>query len=408
MPRLVGIDWASQTHAVCVVDEQGAVVDRFEVSHDAKGLAELLRRLSRLGAPAELPIAIERPSGLLVDTLIEAGHPVVPIHPNVVAAARSRYRAAASKSDRGDAYLLADLLRTDGHRFRALKPLCDEAQALRALVRTRDDFVAERVALANQLRSLLEGFWPGAAAIFADVDSPIALAFLGRYPHPDAAAHLGEKRLAAFLDRHRYSGRRPVSELLARLRSAAEGRASEHTAEAKAEAVRALVAVLEPLVTQIARLTSAVEHVVVTLATGRVLMSFPRAGKVCAAQIAAELGDDPARFVSDDHLAAEAGIAPVTKASGKHRAVTFRWACNHRLRRAITCFADNSRHESPWAASVYQRARARGCDHPHATRILARAWLRVLYRCWTDGRPYDPVLHRAAQELETEARSRMG
>jgi transposase len=408
MPRFVGIDWASQAHAVCVVDEQGAVVDRFEVSHDAKGLAELLRRLARLGSPGDLPIAIERPSGLLVDTLIEAGYPVVPIHPNVVAAARPRYRAAASKSDRGDAYLLADLLRTDGHRFRVLQPLCDEAQALRALVRTRDDLVAERVALANQLRALLEGFWPGAAAIFADVDSPIALAFLARYPHPEAAAHLGEKRLAAFLARHRYSGRRPVSELLARLRNAAEGRVSEHTAEAKAEAVRALVAVLEPLVTQIARLTSAVEHAVATLATGRVLMSFPRAGKVCAAQITAELGDDPARFVSDDHLAAEAGIAPVTKSSGKHHAVAFRWACNHRLRRAITCFADNSRHESPWAASVYQRARARGCDHQHATRILARAWVRVLYRCWTDGRPYDPALHHAANELETAVRRKTG
>jgi transposase len=403
MRRFVGIDWASQTHAVCVIDEQGAVVDRFEVSHDAKGLAELRRRLARHGTPSELSIAIERPSGLLVDALVEAGHSVVPIHPNVVAASRSRYRANASKSDRSDAYLLADLLRTDGHRFRTLQPLCDEIQALRALVRTRGDLVAERVVFANQLRALLESFWPGAAAIFADVDSPIALAFLGRYPHPEAAAHLGEKRLAAFLARHRYSGRRPVAELLARLRGAATGLAGDHAADAKAEAVRALVAVLEPLVAQIARLTSAVEHAIAELPTGRIVMSFPRAGKVCAAQITAELGDDPTRFVSEDHLAAEAGVAPITKASGKQHAVGFRWACNRRLRNAITCFADNSRHASPWAASVYERARARGCHHQHATRILARAWIRVLYRCWTDGRPYDPALHRAANKLELAA-----
>jgi transposase len=391
--RYVGIDWASEIHAVCAVDEQGAVVDRCEVAHDAKGLAQMLRRLARLGSPAELPIAIERPSGLLVDTLVAAGHPVVPIHPNVVAAARSRYRAAPSKSDRGDAYLLADLLRTDGHRFRVLRPLSDEIQALRALVRTRDDLVAERVALANQLRALLERFWPGAAAIFADIDSPIALAFLERYPHPEAAAHLGEKRLAAFLARHRYSGRRPTVELLAR----------EREADAKGETVRAFVAVLQPLVAQIARLTSAVEHAVAAASAGRVVMSFPRAGKVCAAQILAELGNDPARFVSEDHLAAEAGVAPVTKASGKHHAVSFRWACNHRLRRALTTFADNSRHESAWAASVYQRARARGCDHPHAVRILARAWIRVIYRCWTEGTPYDPNQHGGAQRLALAA-----
>ena len=99
-------------------------------------------------------------------------------------------------------------------------------------------------------------------------------------------------------------------------------------------------------------------------------MSFPRAGRICAAQILAELGSVRERFDSDEHLAAEAGVAPVTYASGKSKAVTFRWACNHRLRAALTCLADNSRHANAWAASVYAKARARGCDHPHAIRIL--------------------------------------
>jgi transposase len=128
-------------------------------------------------------------------------------------------------------------------------------------------------------------------------------------------------------------------------------------------------------------------------------MSFPRAGRVNAAQILAELGDDRARFVHPDQLAAEAGVAPVTYESGKHRGVAYRWACNKRLRLAVTCFADNSRHASPWAAHVYRRARERGCDHPHAVRILARAWLRVLWRCWQDRKPYEPAAHRRAQPL---------
>src|SRR6266851_3233840 len=117
-----------------------------------------------------MPIAIERPNGLLVDTLIEAGHPVVPIHPNALRACRPRYRAAMGKSDPGDAYILADVLRTDGHRLRALRPASDEMRALQALVRTRGDLVAERVALANQLRALLDSFWPGAGALFFDID----------------------------------------------------------------------------------------------------------------------------------------------------------------------------------------------------------------------------------------------
>jgi transposase len=394
MKFFVGLDWAKAEHAVCVIDERAKVRARITAPHSEAGLAELVRQLRRFG---KAPIAIERPTGLLVDVLVEAGHPVVPIHPNVVKACRSRYSAAAGKSDPGDALLLADLLRTDGHRFEALKPLSDETRALRALVRTRDVLVAERVGLANQLRSLLESFWAGAAEIFADVDSEIAIDFLDRYPSPQSAERLGEKRLARFLARHGYSGRRSATDLLDRLRAAPAGRAGELEAEAKGELVRSLVALLRVLVGEIQRVTSAVKHALAAHADGEVFKSFPRIGEINAAQILAEVGDERRRFKTEEQLAAEAGVAPVTFASGKHRSVAFRWACNKRLRVAITCWADNSRHASPWAAAVYARALARGCDHPHAVRILARAWIRVLWRCWLDRKPYEPETHGGAK-----------
>lgn len=391
-----GLDWASRTHALCVVDAQGAVVERFEIDHDAAGLVELERRLRRFGSP---PIAIERPSGLLVDTLVEAGFKVVPIHPNAVKASRPRYRSHGGKSDASDAYVLADLLRTDGHRFRALVPQGDEILALRALVRGRDDLVATRVQLANQLRTLLESFWPGAASVFADIDSPIAMAFVERYPTPESAKALGPKRMAAFCAQYAYSGRRSAEDLLARLHQAATAVCAELQMEAKGELARCLARALRSIVEQIRLLSSRIEHHVASLEDGKIIMSFPRAGRICAAQILAELGSVRERFVSDEHLAAEAGVAPVTYESGKSKAVTFRWACNHRLRTAITCLADNSRHGNAWAANVYDKAKARGCDHPHAIRILARAWLRVIWRAWTDRKTYDPAQHRAAQLL---------
>jgi transposase len=395
MSYFVGIDWASQEHTVCVIDGQARVIWRAVIPHTAAGMTALRARLTTLAAPATLPVAVERPSGLLVDTLVDAGFPVVPIHPNVLKASRPRYSAASGKSDPGDAFILADLLRTDGHRFRPLLPLADETRALRALVRTRDDLVAQRVALANQLRALLDRFWPGAGAIFADIDSPIGLAFLQRYPTPQSAQLLGEKRLQAFLVRHAYCGRRSAQDLLARLTRAPTGLVQEAEMEVSGELVRALVAVLEPLVAQIQRLTAAIEHAIAMHGDGPVFTSFPRAGRLNAAQIFAEIGDDRRRFTSAEHLAAEAGVAPVTYASGKHRGVAFRWACNKRLRRALTTFADNSRRGSSWAAAVYARARARGCDHPHAIRILARAWIRVLWRCWQNHTPYNPTNHGA-------------
>jgi transposase len=299
----------------------------------------------------------------------------------------------------GDAYIVADVLRTDGHRFSTLKPLSDEIKGLRALVRTRADLVQQRCAVANQLRALLESFWPGAASIFADIDSPIALAFLERYPTPKSATRLGAKRLAAFLSTHSYRGRRSADQLLARLRSAPVPLAGPVEASQKGELVLALTAVLRPVLEQVQRITALLEQTVEALDDGQLLMSFPRAGRVNAAQILAELGEDRARFQTEQHLAAEAGVAPVTHASGKSRGVTWRWACNKRLRAAVTVFADNSRHQSSWAADVYRRARARGADHPHAIRILARAWIRVLWRAWQNREPYDASKHRAAATL---------
>ena len=392
--RFAGLDWASRTHAACVINEHGGVLLQLEIDHDAAGLAELCRRLRSAGVMA---VAIERPSGLIVDVLLEAGFSVVPIHPNVVKATRPRYRSHGGKSDASDAYLLADLLRTDGHRFKPLAPQSDDIRALRALVRGRDDLVATRVQLANQLRSLLQSFWPGAAEVFADVDSPIGLAFILRYPTPESASRLGPKRMAAFCAQHAYSGRRSAQELLDRLHQAPAVAVSELEMEAKGELALSLARILDRLVDQIRLLTGRIEHHVSSIDDGRILMSFPRAGRICAAQILAELGSVRERFDSDEHLAAEAGVAPVTYASGKSKAVTFRWACNHRLRAALTCMADNSRHANAWAASVYAKARARGCDHPHAVRILSRAWLRVIWRAWTDRKPYDPALHGGAQ-----------
>jgi len=395
----VGLDWAAHTHAVCVIDAAGAVLDRFEVSHDHDGLAELMRRLARRGVC--LRIAIERPSGLIVDALVDAGHKVFPIHPNAVKASRPRYRSHGAKSDASDAYLLADLLRTDGHRWRALAPQSDAIQALRTLVRSRDALVAARVAAANQLTSTLQAFWPGAACIFADVASPIGLAFLRRYPSPSSAKRLTAAQLQRFCKAQHYSGHRSGADLLGRLHAAASGHVGPQTEQAMSEVVGAQVAVLVPVVKQIADLTHRIEQFMHALPDGLLLMSFPRAGQVCAAQILAELGDVRERFPNADLLAAEAGAVPVTYQSGKTRSVAFRWACNHRLRRAITCLADNSRHANDWARGIYQAARIRGCDHPHAIRILARAWLRVIWRAWTDRKPYDPELHLSALKIKS-------
>jgi transposase len=398
--RQAGVDWAKDEHAVCVLEGDGRRLSERRFAHDERGLASLCTMLVELGVRR---VAIERPDGLLVERLLAAGLSVLAIHPNQLKAARPRFRASGGKSDAFDAFCLAELARTDHHRFRVLAPDSEETKALRVLTRAREDLVETRVALANQLRAELEAFWPGAAAIFADVDSPISLAFLERYPSPQDARSLGEKRLCGFLARHGYCGRKGAAELLERLRQAPRGRTGEAETEARRTVVLSLVSALRPIVEQIKLLSSQIAHSVRAHPDGELFLSLFRDPKatVTAARLLAEIGDCRERYPSAEAMAADAGMCPVAVESGKRKVAAFRRACDKRLRDAIATLADATRHRHPWARDVYRRARARGCDHPHAIRVLGRAWVRVIWRMWQDRLPYDPAKHGNLQRLNT-------
>ena len=398
--RTAGIDLASEEHRLVVVDADGRRTDDRRVAHSEEGVAALVRRLQTLEVDR---VAIERPNGLVVDRLLEAGIAVVAVHPNQLAASRDRYRSGGGKSDGFDAYVLAELARTDMHRLRVLKPDSDETRALRALTRAREDLVEQRTAIANQLRAQLDAFWPGAARVFGDIDSPIALAFLERYPSPNDAQTLGAKRLAGFLARNGYSGRRPATELLQRLRHAPSSATGDLETEARRQITLALVTTLKPIVEQIKLLTSQIRGALEHHPDGDTIRSLFHDPKtvITAAELLAEIGDCRERHPQSTSLEAIAGQSPIAVESGKKKVATFRWACNKTLRSAVSVLADSSRHHNPWANDIYQRARARGHDHPHAIRILGRAWLRIIWRIWQDHTTYDPTRHGSLNRLLT-------
>src|SRR5512140_2775953 len=242
MRSYAGVDWASEKHDVLIEDETGEELFAGSFAHDEAGLRSLCRTLVR--AEVEL-VAIERPDGLLVERLLDAGLRLLALHPNQVAAARPRFRVSGGKSDRFDAFVICELARTDHHRFRVLEPDSDQTKALRAMTRAREDLVQTRTALTNQLRAELERFWPGPIGLFKDLDSPISLAFLKRYPSPKDAKSLAEKRMQTFLAGQHYSGGKRAAELVAKLRRAPEGRAGERECEARRAVVLSLIAALE-------------------------------------------------------------------------------------------------------------------------------------------------------------------
>ena len=389
--RFAGVDWASEEHAVCVVDERGRILEGRRYRHNEPGIRALCARLLRLGVAL---VALERPDGLLIERLLDAGLAVVAVHPNQVKAMRPRFSVAGGKSDGFDSFVLAELARTDSHRFRVLEPDSDQTKALRAMTRARDGLVRTRVGLANQLRDQLATFWPGASKVFCSVDSHDRAGVpASRYPTPLDARGLGEQRLQAFLKRHGYTGRKPARELLARLRDGAEGRAGE------------LETAGPPTGRAGARLRAGADRRADQRADDRDpprARGAPRRRRRSARCSSPQTrGCAPQRCSPRSATAASATPAtarsPPTPAKPRRRRI--RESPNTRssagpattdYATAFCTLADSSRRHNPWAADIYNRARARGASHTHATRILGRAWSQIIWRLWHDHDTYDP------------------
>jgi transposase len=386
----VGIDWGGSHHQLCAVNATGQRQRQVRVSHDVAGLDQLDAELARLGPG--LPICVERAEGLLVERLQAGGHRVFPVNPRIAARARERYRVASSKDDVFDAFTLADTLRHEHPHWRPL-PIASPALAeLRALSRDRDRLLESQQRVEAQLHAILDAYHPAPAQLFSSIDRDITLAFIADYPTPQAAARIGEQRMAAFCRRQSYRGRVDPAVLAQRLKdhllSGAEG-----TVAGKAHSALVFAELLGLLNRQLADYDDALERALAKHPDTRIFRSFPGVGPITAATLLAEIGEDRDHYPAAGVLLAEAGLAPVTRSSGRSHRVGFRYAANTRLREACMWWAYNSLKSSPWARAAYDDARARKQPHHRALRGLGARWMRVLWRAWTDGIPYDQARH---------------
>jgi transposase len=393
-----GVDWAKDNHAVCVLDADGEPVERVTVAHTRAGLARLTDLLARYEVAG---VGIERPDGPVVDALLAAGLAVFVIPPGQVKSLRGRYGSVGNKDDRFDAYVLADTVRTDRRRLTPLRPDTAATIALRALGRARQDLIGHRIAVANQLRAHLQHALPGVVGLFHAIDAPVSRAFVAEFTTQDAVDALTTvAQLADWLHAHN-SHRSNPHLLLQRLNAAPRGATGAH-GQALAGVTHAYLAALTAIAEQITALEQQIADALQAHPDRRIFTSLPRAGTVRAARLLAEIGDARGRFPTAASLAGLAGVTPSTRQSGQVRVVAFRWAVDKQLRAAVCDFAADSRLANPWAAQLYAEARARGHRHPHAVRILARAWLNVIWKCWTTNTPYDPDRHGALQTLKQD------
>jgi len=400
---LVGIDWANIEHVYCLMDDAGATLATGTIDHTAEGLERFMALLrARAQHPQDVLVALETSQGPLVGALLDQQFTVYAINPKAVDRHRERFRVAGAKSDLRDAWVLANLLRTDRTLYRPLLPDSEIAQELRALTRDRAELVRTRTMLSNQLTSCLKAYFPEFLALFADPDRPVALALLQAFPTREVLQAVSPERLETFLRRHRCPHSRARA---AEIHTRMQGRGfhiAPPLVRAKVRLAGTLAAQLQTLAQHLDAYDREIQRVLRLHPDGELYHSLPGAGDVLAARMVGELGDNRDRYRDPNVAQCEAGTAPVTRKSGTVRTVHVRRACIHPLRDTLWQFAFASLLHCPWAQAYYNHARKRGKKHAEAVRMLGNVWLRIIIAIRRDRRPYDEaVLQKARSRYGT-------
>jgi transposase len=389
----VGIDWAEAHHDVSLLDAEGRVLATRRVPEGLDGVGALHSLLGEyVDQPDEVVVGIETDRGLLVTALVAAGYRVYAINPLAAARYRERHTTSRAKSDRGDAKMLADLVRTDRHNHRPVAPDSELLAAIKILARAHQSLIWTRQRQLNALRSALREFYPGALAAFDELGHPDALAVLGVAPDPEHGQRLSAAQLVAALrrgGRQRNLDRR-AAEIRAALR-APQLAAPPLVAEAQAANVVALVAVIATLGAQIAALEARLAERFEQHPDAAILRSQPGLGSILGARVLAEIGDAPNRYLDAKARRNYVGTAPITRASGTSRAVVARLARNKRLFDACYQWALCALTASPGARAYFDAHNPGPHTAKVARRKLANRLVGILHGCLAHQTRYDEL-----------------
>jgi transposase len=400
----LGIDWAEDHHDLCLLDEAGNRLAGARVPDGVEGLRRLHELVAAHADNAEsVVVGIETDRGLLVQGLVTTGYTVYAINPYAASRYRDRHTTSGAKSDRGDAKVLADLVRTDRHNHRRIAGDSDLAEAVKVLARAQQNILWARQRHINQLRSALREFYPAMLEAFGtDLASRDALVVLGLAPTPQAGARLTRAQIRAALAR---AGRqRNLDTTSTAIHTALHSPQLLSPARLTAAyglAVQASVALLRQFNAEIDHLEAELVASFEGHPDAEILCSLPGLGSVLGARVLAEFGDDPTRYKDARSRRCYAGTAPITRASGTRNVVLARTARNRRMAQACYLWAFSALRPSPGARGFYDRQRANGKSHHQALRALANRLVGVLHGCLSSGQFYDeqvawPTPHEVA------------
>lgn len=384
-----GIDWSDKGFVVVIIETGGKIVRRFTIENNMSGFDSLIEKTRAISPEVgDILLAIETPNLPLVDYLMENGYTVYAINPKSVNRYRDRYRTSGAKDDFFDAFVLANIIRTDREQHPPVASGSDLARELKILTQDREKFVKTKTRMTNQLRSCVKAYYPEVCKLFNDLSSPSALTFLKSFPTWEDLQNKSEKQMVKFLKRRKVTH----PGLLRKIMEHAQTSPIPIDPVVKRSKMRQMLTLVEqliPLCQKIKEYDLEVEKLLDKHEDKNIFLSLPGAAENLSSRMLSQFGDDRSRFQCTTDVRALAGTAPITKQSGNYAKVQFRFACRKPFRNTMQLFAFSSLTECRWAALYYEKHREMGKTHSHVLRLLADKWMKIIFAMWQNHSEYD-------------------
>jgi transposase len=390
----VGLDWADEKHALTLQESGSDTRYRSTLEQTPEALQSWIQSLRDRFGGRPVAIAVEQKRGALIYALmhVEFLH-LYPVNPVTVAKMRQAFYPSGAKDDPSDADLLLDILMSHRRHLRVWTPDDALTRSIQLLTEDRRHVVDERTALTNQLTAALKTYYPQALDWFGDLHTARACAFLQRWPSLQQLKQATPSSIRKFYRAQGYRGDDKLKQLLANIKKAQPLTQDSAVLLSCSMKVDVIVKQIPLLTDAIASYDRKIADLFDQHDDSTLFGSFPGAGPALAPRLLAAFGANRGRFEFASDLQQLAGIAPVTEKSGEGLWIHWRLACATFLRQTFHEFAGCSITQSDWARAYYDGLRKRGKSHHAALRALAFKWIRIMFRCWKDRKPYDEALY---------------
>lgn len=387
---LIGIDWADKYHDIHEVSTKTQARSQYRIHHTPKELHQWAVNLTKTYPNQSIAVCCELTRGPLIHALSQYTHiTIFPVNPSTVAKYRKAFASSGSKNDTLDAQIQYEILRD--HQSK-LTPIVAESAAIRALAQlteSRRKLVQDRIRLSNRIIATLKNYYPQVLDWFSDKDTALFCDFLCRWPNLAKARGARKQTLLAFFNQHHARYTETNLKRIEAIRSAVALTDDIGTIEPNQILIELLVPQLKLLIQSIEVLDTQIKQRYKGFKDKIIFDSLPGAGAQLAPRLLVAFGENRDRYQQSSEVQKLAGIAPVIEASGQKSWTHWRYSCPKFMRQTFVEWAGLSVRYSFWAKAYYEQQSAKGKPHNTIIRALAFKWIRIVFRCWKSGTPYD-------------------